>query len=116
MNRRKSRQLIYFGILKIMVEGKSLIDGGISKTKYLPHDVNTLDRRQSKTLLTIDVRGSKMARNSVLDCHLSPVGRRKAIESSVSIWGFSTFVDSTCINVFHCRLSSVVNVSFIDQQ
>ena len=30
----------------------------------------------SKTLLTIDKRGSKIARNSVFDCHLSPVGRK----------------------------------------
>ena len=36
--------------------------------------VNTPDRRQSKTLLTIDQRGSKISRNSVFDCHLSPVG------------------------------------------
>ena len=35
-------------------------------------------------LLTIDERGSKIARNSVFDCHLSPVGRQKAIENSVS--------------------------------
>ena len=36
------------------------------------------DRRQSKTLLKIDEHGSKMARNSVFDCHLSPVGRQMA--------------------------------------
>ena len=34
----------------------------------------TLDSRQSKTLLTIYKRGSKIARNSVLDCHLLPLG------------------------------------------
>ena len=39
---------------------------------------------QSKTFLTIDKRGSKIARNSVLDCHLAPVGRQMAIENSVS--------------------------------
>ena len=32
----------------------------------------TPDRRQSKTLLIIDERGSKIARNSVFNCHLSP--------------------------------------------
>ena len=40
----------------------------------------TPDRRQSKMLLTIDERGSKIARNSVFDSHLSPVGRHIAIE------------------------------------
>ena len=34
----------------------------------------TPDRRQSKMLLKIDERGSKIARNSVFDCHLSPMG------------------------------------------
>ena len=43
-----------------------------------------LDRRQSKTLLTIDERGSKIARNSVFDCHASPVGRHLAIESEIT--------------------------------
>ena len=33
----------------------------------------TPGRRQSKTLLTIDERGSKIAGNSVFDYHLSPV-------------------------------------------
>ena len=33
----------------------------------------TKDRRQSKTLETIDERGSKIARNSVFDCLWSPV-------------------------------------------
>ena len=31
----------------------------------------TPGRRQSKTLLAIDERGSKIARNSVFDCHLA---------------------------------------------
>ena len=38
--------------------------------------VSTLDRLKSKTLLTIDEHGSKIARNSVCDCHLSPFGRQ----------------------------------------
>ena len=41
----------------------------------------TPDRRQSKKLLTIDERGSEIARNSVFDCFLSPVGRQMAIET-----------------------------------
>ena len=51
----------------------------------------TPDRRQSKTLLTIDERGPKIARNSIIDCHLSPVGRQMSpvgrqmtLENSVS--------------------------------
>ena len=47
---------------------------------------NTPGRRQSKTLLTIDERGSKIDRNSVFDCHLSPVAS---------------------INDFDCRLPGV---------
>ena len=42
------------------------------------------NRWPSKTLLTIYERGSKMVRNSVYDCHLSPVGRKIAIEISVT--------------------------------
>ena len=63
------------------------------------------DRRQSKTLFTIDERGSKIARNSVFNCHLSPVGRQMPIENSVSNNFWSEFVD--CINVFDCHLSGV---------
>ena len=47
-------------------------------------DKNTPGRRQSKTLFIIDERGSKIARNSVFDCHLSPIGRQIAIENSIS--------------------------------
>ena len=47
-------------------------------------DITTLDRRQSKPLLKIVERGSKIARTSVFNCHLSPVGRQMAIENSVS--------------------------------
>ena len=42
-------------------------------------------RRQSKTLSKIDECGSKIDRNSVFDCHLSPVGRQMAIENTVSM-------------------------------
>ena len=60
-----------------------------------PPGVYTPDRRQSKTLLSIDERGSKIAINSVSDCHLSPVGRQMAIENFVSnyfdIWSSISF-------------------------
>ena len=65
----------------------------------------TPDRRQSKTLKTIDKRGWKIARNSVFYCHFSPVGRQMAIKNSVSNVFWSTFVDS--INAFDCRLPGV---------
>ena len=45
---------------------------------------STSDGWQSKTFLTIDECGSKNARNSVFDCHLSTVGRQMASENSVS--------------------------------
>ena len=39
-------------------------------SSFLSHIyVNTPSRRQSKLLFTIDERGSKIARNSVFDCH-----------------------------------------------
>ena len=48
----------------------------------------TLGRRQLKRLFTIDKHGSKIDRNSVFNCHLSPVGRQDwrqmTIEISVS--------------------------------
>ena len=34
---------------------------------------------------TIEERGSKIDRNSVFDCHLSPVGQQMAIKNTVSI-------------------------------
>ena len=40
--------------------------------------------RESNTILTIDEHGSKIAGNSVFDCHLSPVWRHMAIEDSIS--------------------------------
>ena len=44
----------------------------------------TPGRRQSKMLSTIYERGSKIDRNRVFDCHLSPVWRQMAIKNSVS--------------------------------
>ena len=57
-------------------------------------------------LLTIDKRGSKMNRNSVFDCHLSPFGRQMAIKNSVSSNFSSTSFHS--IKVFDCRLPGVI--------
>ena len=65
----------------------------------------TLDRPHSKMILTIDEHGSKIARNSVFDCHLSPVWRQMAIKNSVSNYFLSMFVNS--INLLDCRLSGV---------
>ena len=61
--------------------------------------------RQSKTLLTIDERGSEIATTSVFDCQWSPGGRHMAIEKSVSNYFWSTFVDN--IDVFDCHQSGV---------
>ena len=66
----------------------------------------TPDRRQSKTLSTIDKGGSKIDRNRVFDCHLSPAGRQMAIENAFSIDFLSTFLNS--IDVFDCHLPGVI--------
>ena len=58
---------------------------------------NALNNRQTWT---------KITRNSVFACHLSPVGQQMAIENTVSNNLWSTFVDS--INVINCRLSDVM--------
>ena len=58
---------------------------------------DTPGRRQSKTLFTIDKGGSKIGRNSVFDCHLSPVGRQMTIENSVSNDFLSTDLFDCCL-------------------
>ena len=63
----------------------------------MPNGRFTPGRWQSKTLLTIDERGSKIARNRI--------GRQMAIENSVSNDFLSTFVDS--ITFFDCHLPGV---------
>ena len=45
---------------------------------------NKSDRRQSKTRLKIDERGSKIARNSNFDCRLTLFEQQMAINNSVS--------------------------------
>ena len=65
----------------------------------------TTGRRQSKTLSTINERGSKIDRNSVFHWHLSPHWRQMAIESSVSSNFWFAFLDS--IGVFDCCLPGV---------
>ena len=52
-------------------------------TEHRP-TVLTPDMHESKTLITNDERGSKIARNSVFEWHLSPDGRQMAVEISVS--------------------------------
>ena len=64
----------------------------------------TPGRRQSKTLLTIDEHGSKIAGNSVFDCYLSSIRRQMAIENCF-VRFLANFVDS--IDVFDCRLPGV---------
>ena len=59
----------------------------------------------NRKLSTIDECRSKIDRNSVFDCHLSPVGRQMTIENTVSIDLWSMFLDS--IDIFHCCLPSV---------
>ena len=61
--------------------------------------------RQSKTLLTIDKHGSKVATTSVFDCQWSPVRRLMAIKNSVSNYFWSMFVDN--IDVLDCHQSGV---------
>ena len=72
-------------------------------------NVSTPGRRQSKMLLTMDEHVSKIDRNSVFDCHLSPFGRQMAIKNSVFNNLLSAFVGS--INVFDCRLPGVVSLA-----
>ena len=61
---------------------------------------------QSKTLITIDERVSKIARTSVFYCHLTPVGRQMAIKYYVSYKFLFTFGDN--INVRDCHLPRVI--------
>ena len=56
-------------------------------------------------LWTIDKHKSQIARNSVFDCHLLPVGGQTVIENSVSNDLRSMFVYS--INFYNFRLSGV---------
>ena len=65
----------------------------------------TPDRRQLKTLLTIDKCRLQITRNNVFNCLLLPVGQQVAIKNSVSKCFWSTFVDS--INFFECPQSGV---------
>ena len=51
-----------------------------------------------ETLLTIDESGPKIAKNSVFDCLLSPLGRQMAIKNSV-------------FNDFHLRSSIALTFS-----
>ena len=61
--------------------------------------VSTQDRRQSKTLLKINERRSKIARNHAFNCRLSPVGRHMAIKNSVSKYFLSMSIVLTLLIV-----------------
>ena len=62
-------------------------------------------------LSTIDEGGSKIVRNSVFECHLSPVWRQMAIKNSVFNDFLFTFLDS--IGIFDCRLPGVVHLPIV---
>ena len=74
----------------------------------------TPGRRQSKTISTIDECGSKSIETVFSDSHLSQVWRQMAIENTVSIDFWSTFLDS--IGVFDCRLPGVSTIPVIQQE
>ena len=63
----------------------------------------TLQMAANKNVNTIDERGSRIARNRALDCHLSPDWRQMAIQNTVSSDLRSAFID--CSERF--RLSPV---------
>ena len=62
---------LFFSLVPYVIANKSMLQSGIMV-------VITPDRRQLKKLLTIGKCGSKIARNSDLDC---PVGRQMAIKT-----------------------------------
>ena len=76
------------------------INEGVSSVQI----INVLCSHLSKKLNNRRTR-IKIARNSVFDYHLSPVGLQLAIENCFW-WFLSSFGDS--INVFDCRISGVV--------
>ena len=78
-----------FNYLSVTLSESSSLDPDYFESKL------TLGRRQLKMLsATIDKRGSNINRNSVFNCHLSPVWRQMAIVNTVSIDFLSPFFDS----------------------
>ena len=67
-------------LFSLFLSGRSIQGLLYLTSSYISHWVF----RKSKKLLTIDERGSQIARNSVFDCHLSLCGRQMAIENYVS--------------------------------
>ena len=70
------------------------------------NEIITQGRRQSKTLLTIDKRESKIDRNRVFGCHLSPTGDK---------WQLKTLfleifdpLSSIAKSVLDCRIPGVI--------
>ena len=78
-----------------------------SNVKYvaIAFYIYTPGRRQSKTLLTVDERGSRITRNSVFDCQLSPVRRQMTIENSVS----------NDLGLNHSRIQKILTTLFSHQ-
>ena len=87
----------------------------------------TPDRRQLKTLLAIDERGSKIARSSFFDCRLLPLWRQMAIENSdanlsivltfsISAYPVWNWFYESQKNAIHIVLFVCVDVSRTSQQ
>ena len=80
--------------------------GSLSKTGHIGSVYYSHRVGDVKNVNVIDRRRSKIIRNRVFDCHLSPDWRQMAIESTVSsvFYWCSSIVKS----VFHCRLPDVL--------
>ena len=78
----------------------------LAKCKKCHYDT-TPDRRQSKTILTIDEQGSKLDRNSVLDClFLVIFDLRSTIVLTFSISAYHVWTRSTYRKPIKLRLFS----------
>ena len=80
---------------KVNIEGKTCGSGILMKPAdqelhHFQKRVKVLKKGMHSVLISYLVGGSKIARNSVFNCHLSPV----AMKNSVSNDFLSTFVDS----------------------
>ena len=75
-----------FVFCRLLITFANSLDPDQDDLDFKPIDtlLVTPGRRQSETLLTIEKNRSKIARNSVFNCHLSPVGRQMVIKNSVS--------------------------------
>ena len=85
LTRQENERHLITALLVLGRDQSSVCEIKQSHTVQSLYNAITLGRRQSKMLSTMDERRSKIDRNSVFDCHLSPVGRQMAIENTVSI-------------------------------